>query len=817
MSHGYNKYSMSSRGRGFNSRGGGGTYRGRGGSNWETSSNGSNMSRGGYSSSRGGRFNKYSSTSYDSRHKYNSSGSSDRYSSRGGRGDHSNNYKRPRQESYSNRDDRRSSSDRKRVRNDSYQGEGSSGSQRYPSSYGGSSSTSAYNENKRSSSSAGYDDKRQSERASSYHRSEERHSSTSRNYAAPPPPRISDMAPPSQRYNSNSSNRGGGRLSRQSSNYRGRGISTRARGGNFRVGSSRTELLLSRKRALTSTLDYRRKLLSSRSRDYIQRVRLASTKIRRSGTRISGSKKESGTGSSLKDKDRVDKALNDAYSDDDDDDEDKDVEENWDVDEKTAHSEEDEPEDNEEEKKTKEDKRKKEKIDRKSNDREEIKDDEINREEDKIKHEKEEVNEVDEEKEVKIKEEAGDPDDTPNSRREGGRRFIKLTCPHCSHRSVTFKDYSLHLYSGRHNTAMRRIAARHKASLARMRVLQRQEQRRHEAREAARGTLPSRTMFCQICKLNYRSLKAVHHSSDSHRQIKRFLTPFCRVCRMQFRSPMLFETHACSLDHIKRKSLVDEKKSAGTAEADGDSSAMEDDDKDHNLENFMTLDSVGDVDAEEDEESADKKKKDKPDTENPAETEKKPKHKQMIKVGVEYIKTVEVQFCDLCKVYLPRNENSERALALHCSTRSHLKRYVRDNDDKALRRQAERIHLQTSTTTTNNVTANSINSLENVKASSTNNPQPITTSISNVSANSETSVESSIGIGDSNSGQASEQNQNSSEADVTLALSKPSKIQEEEDDYPNDGDKLWDDVDKDLGDILREVEPGKSSDDEDTR
>lgn len=98
---------------------------------------------------------------------------------------------------------------------------------------------------------------------------------------------------------------------------------------------------------------------------------------------------------------------------------------------------------------------------------------------------------------------------------------------------------------------MRRIASRHKATLTRMRVLQRQEQRRVEARDAARGTLPSRTMFCAICKLNYRSLKAAHQLSESHRQMKRFLTPFCRVCRIQFRSPMLFETHMCSLDHIK--------------------------------------------------------------------------------------------------------------------------------------------------------------------------------------------------------------------------------------------------------------------------
>lgn len=77
--------------------------------------------------------------------------------------------------------------------------------------------------------------------------------------------------------------------------------------------------------------------------------------------------------------------------------------------------------------------------------------------------------------------------------------------------------------------------------------------------------------------------------------------------------------------------------------------------------------------AEEGEDSAEKKKKDKDDTTSQDEP-KKAKTKQMIKVGAEYIKRVEVQFCELCKVYLPRNENAERAVALHCSTRSHLKR-----------------------------------------------------------------------------------------------------------------------------------------------
>lgn len=77
----------------------------------------------------------------------------------------------------------------------------------------------------------------------------------------------------------------------------------------------------------------------------------------------------------------------------------------------------------------------------------------------------------------------------------------------------------------------------------------------------------------------------------------------------------------------------------------------------------------------EDEESNDKKKE-KVEGENTSESEKKSKGKQMIKVGAEYIKRVEVQYCELCKVYLPRSENTERAIALHCSTRSHLKRYI---------------------------------------------------------------------------------------------------------------------------------------------
>lgn len=56
------------------------------------------------------------------------------------------------------------------------------------------------------------------------------------------------------------------------------------------------------------------------------------------------------------------------------------------------------------------------------------------------------------------------------------------------------------------------------------------------------------------------------------------------------------------------------------------------------------------------------------------------------------MKKVEVYFCELCRRYLPRRDQPEKALSFHCRTRYHLQRYVRHRDDKALRREAERIH-----------------------------------------------------------------------------------------------------------------------------
>lgn len=61
-------------------------------------------------------------------------------------------------------------------------------------------------------------------------------------------------------------------------------------------------------------------------------------------------------------------------------------------------------------------------------------------------------------------------------------------------------------------------------------------------------------------------------------------------------------------------------------------------------------------------------------------------------IGAEHCKKVEVYYCDLCRIYLPRLDDIERSLVLHCRSRNHLYLYVRYRDDQALRKRAERLH-----------------------------------------------------------------------------------------------------------------------------
>lgn len=82
------------------------------------------------------------------------------------------------------------------------------------------------------------------------------------------------------------------------------------------------------------------------------------------------------------------------------------------------------------------------------------------------------------------------------------------------------------------------------------------------------------------------------------------------------------------------------------------------------------------------EDSGDSKKKD---------SEGKPK--EVINVGIENIRKVEVHYCDLCRMYLPRADEGEidKIISKHCKQRTHLQKYIRYKEDKELTKRAERL------------------------------------------------------------------------------------------------------------------------------
>lgn len=107
------------------------------------------------------------------------------------------------------------------------------------------------------------------------------------------------------------------------------------------------------------------------------------------------------------------------------------------------------------------------------------------------------------------------------------------------------------------------------------------------------------------------------------------------------------------------------------------------------LENFLIVDSVGDVNGGEfsfTEES----------DENTTTVDVKPADKETsraeINVGNEHVKKVEVLYCELCRYYLPHLEDPDAALQKHCSTRNHLRAYLRYKENQSLKITAEMIH-----------------------------------------------------------------------------------------------------------------------------
>ncbi|XP_055627460.1 uncharacterized protein LOC129769317 [Toxorhynchites rutilus septentrionalis] len=339
--------------------------------------------------------------------------------------------------------------------------------------------------------------------------------------------------------------------------------------------------------------------------------------------------------------------------------------------------------------------------------------------------------------------------------------FIKLNCCHCGTKCFTFKEYHSHLFRGLHRSAMRRLAGTTRDKLAEMRHAQRVAQKEED--EKVEDFSEQKSSYCPLCQLNFRQPKAVHQKSDGHKQMKRFLMPYCTTCKIGFKSPMAFEAHRSSIEHLKFKARVER---YASKDEDGDDGAEID------LENFTTVDEVGNVDEPTDTSkentstpkksgSADNKSTGRPGTDDEDDDDSDDVDGETV-IGSEHVKKVEVQFCDLCDMYLPRRDEQEKVLRTHCKTRSHLRLYIRNREDKKLRERAERIHKK---------------------------------KITDAKARKDAKKEKDAS--------------NASEADAAVkeepSAEKKSGEEGETKDAAATDDQMWEVVDNDLGDLLREV------------
>ncbi|GAB0101024.1 hypothetical protein DMENIID0001_171420 [Sergentomyia squamirostris] len=344
-------------------------------------------------------------------------------------------------------------------------------------------------------------------------------------------------------------------------------------------------------------------------------------------------------------------------------------------------------------------------------------------------------------------------DVSPIKGRFPGRSFIKLTCIHCSSKFLTFKAYSRHLYGGAHRSTMYRLARDLKERLASMRQDQRTEQRELE-KDLTEDELNTRPHYCLLCRLSYRQEKTAHQNADSHKAMRRFLLPYCGTCKLSFKSPMIYENHRCSLEHIKLKARIDAAKNH-----------VENSDDELDLENFMTVDSVGSVD-------------DDPVIGDLPEDVGGEKIKREVNLGSDHVKKVETMYCDLCRVYMSHRDEPEKALKVHCGARSHVRAYMRYQDDKTLREEAERERQRRK--------EEEEEAEKRAAAEGENKEKP-------------------------------DGEENGEEEDDTNKAEEQKNVdnEEEEDDEEVGEDKLWADVDKDLGDLLREVGPEDEQEDDD--
>ncbi|KAF4520415.1 hypothetical protein B566_EDAN003986 [Ephemera danica] len=327
-----------------------------------------------------------------------------------------------------------------------------------------------------------------------------------------------------------------------------------------------------------------------------------------------------------------------------------------------------------------------------------------------------------------------------------GKRFIRLQCPHCHERCITFKQYTAHLYGSKHLSAMSRLLLRQKQTVLRLRQQQRKQQREEEEREA--DSLTKFSSFCSVCKLNYRQAPITHTASKMHQEMKKLLFPYCKVCGILFKATLIYDKHICSLDHIRREAYMEERLKV------------------------MEIRSRSKY-AEE------------------LEGDEKPEDKQSIEslVGLEFVKKVEALYCDLCQRYLPRLDDVERAQGVHCRSSQHIRLFM---DQERLNRTKSRATEEADGAPSKD---DSFNENEKEGADLEDGAEV------HGSEGGEEVTEN----GKEEGGKDADDEQMAEGTAEDTGVEKEEEVAEE---------KLWADVDKDLGELLRDVDPEEEEEEE---
>jgi len=255
-------------------------------------------------------------------------------------------------------------------------------------------------------------------------------------------------------------------------------------------------------------------------------------------------------------------------------------------------------------------------------------------------------------------------------------------CPHCHARCATFADYRKHQLGREHMAAMRKVLMKIRAELGKIRLSQREAQKELEGQEAVRDPEAFEALasqYCTLCRLSYKEVEGVvHNETEWHRKQRTYQNPSCKTCNMTFPARIAYEKHTGTFTHIQKVSLQERR-------------AERHDAADFQAGDFMTVDSVGDVDEEAEGARAAKAK---------AGGEPQPTATQKLaeltdydgkkSVGSGYMRKTEVYHCGLCDIYIKITAKVNAVLVKHCMGKKHFENYKKKLAELAKTEEKER-------------------------------------------------------------------------------------------------------------------------------